>query len=600
YTIMVAALQSTLLCIPLVFLFLLYSRFRHPAYYICLHLFVLSLIGLLLANYKLHAMYNFFIGGFVINLLTTPGGIEALGLSGSFYRSATIGGLIVIGLYLISIRYLPFERLLPRTVKKLPILVGVALLFLSEVIFFSYSAFTANTEVLSVASRVVWHIPVTARGFYISRGLKSVDSQNIVSAGSSYSGKLDYPVSGSNGKTITQPYNIIWLTAESLRHDMVTERIMPSTYEFASNNSWFASHYSGGNGTRLGMFSQFYGIYGSYWFDFLNTRQTPLLLDVLQQKNYTMKAFTSARFTYPEFDKTIFAGFQPKQLIENREGPGWLRDTRNTDDLISYIKDSKSKGRPFFGFMFFESAHANYYFPDSSILEPDYLDDFDYLSVDIAKNITKIKNRYINSSHYLDTRLALIFDTLKEQDLYDNTIVIVTGDHGEEFMEKGRWGHNSTFVQEQIRVPMLVHIPGQRAEKYTNMTSHLDMPATLFAALGYDIEPSAHSFGQDLFADDYVRDYTVASDWHGDALITPNIKFVLTLKGAMNAMQTSTLDDEAVSGSDISSGDRAHLKSFIVELSRFYSGSPEHDKVATLIESRKNAPVESPTLANTD
>jgi membrane-anchored protein YejM (alkaline phosphatase superfamily) len=53
----------------------------------------------------------------------------------------------------------------------------------------------------------------------------------------------------------------------------------------------------GGNGTRMALFSMFYGLYGPYWFDFLNTRRSPVLMDVLQQQKYQMSMYTSARFS---------------------------------------------------------------------------------------------------------------------------------------------------------------------------------------------------------------------------------------------------------------------------------------------------------------
>ena len=66
-----------------------------------------------------------------------------------------------------------------------------------------------------------------------------------------------------------------------------------------------------------------------------------------------MKAITSARFTYPEFDKTIFSTFEPEQLQEFREGKGWQRDRKNTQDLVAFLESNKEKNTPFFGFMFF-------------------------------------------------------------------------------------------------------------------------------------------------------------------------------------------------------------------------------------------------------
>lgn len=66
----------------------------------------------------------------------------------------------------------------------------------------------------------------------------------------------------------------------------------------------------------------------------------------------------------------------------------------------------------------------------------------------------------------------------------EDTIVIVTGDHGEEFMEKGRWGHRSTFSQEQIQVPLIIWIPESGKGDHSFMTSHIDIVPTIAPYLG--------------------------------------------------------------------------------------------------------------------
>ena len=110
------------------------------------------------------------------------------------------------------------------------------------------------------------------------------------------------------------PLNIIWLVSESWRADTFTDEIMPNTVAFAKNASRFDYHYSGGNGTRMGMFTQFYSLYGNYWFPFLSERKGPVLFDVLQIQDYQFSMYTSAKFTYPEFDKTIFSSL-PKEVL---------------------------------------------------------------------------------------------------------------------------------------------------------------------------------------------------------------------------------------------------------------------------------------------
>ena len=596
YLAILATLQTCIVLIPALIVYQLSRLTKSKIMAIVFHSVALTSLVVLIANYKLHSMYNYFIDGFVINLMMTPGGIDALGLSPSFYRSCAVLIGVSALLYAGLVRWVPLELPLGRLPSKGRLAALALLVLAGETAVFSHAAYTSNAQILSIADRVVWHIPVSARSFYRRLGVEEAGRQ-LADASPRHAGDLAYPPTDLLSATAEKPFNIIWLTAESLRADMLNATIMPRTWAFSEKNSRFTDHYSGGNGTRLGMFSQFYGLYGSYWFDVLDRRRSPLLIDTLLANGYDVTAFTSARFTYPEFDKTIFSRVPAANLHEYYRGKGWERDRENTTSLIAHISKAATTGRPFFAFMFFESSHANYYFPsDYTIAEP-FLDDFDYLSVDIAANIDLIKNRYINASHYLDSRLGLVFDALEANDLLDDTIVIVTGDHGEEFMEKGRWGHNSTFVQEQIRVPLVIHIPGRAARVFHRMTSHLDLPATVLSALGYRQNPDWYSFGQDLFASTYERNYTVAGDWHGDVLITPRAKLVLSLKGARNGAALTTLDDAPLPAADLPPADRQLLADFIQELPRFYRDSPAFRSHAQLPRQRADTRRGRPTEA---
>ena len=71
---------------------------------------------------------------------------------------------------------------------------------------------------------------------------------------------------------------------------------------------------------------------------------------------------------------------------------------------------------------------------------------------------------------------------MKEQGLYDNSLVFITGDHAQEYNEnhKNYWGHNSNFSQYQIGVPLIVHQPGHDTTAvYTHRTTHYDFVPTI-------------------------------------------------------------------------------------------------------------------------
>lgn len=67
---------------------------------------------------------------------------------------------------------------------------------------------------------------------------------------------------------------------------------------------------------------------------------------------------------------------------------------------------------------------------------------------------------YLQALHYLDRQIGRLIDHLEATGLTDNTIVVVASDHGEEFLDHGRWGHwESNLYDEIVRVPLLIRLP---------------------------------------------------------------------------------------------------------------------------------------------
>ena len=106
---------------------------------------------------------------------------------------------------------------------------------------------------------------------------------------------------------------------------------------------------------------------------------------------------------------------------------------------------------------------------------------------------------YAGDVAYLDQHLGALFSRLKSAGVYENTIIAVTADHGEEFQEHGGWWHGTTLYQEVVHVPLIVkraheERPGQ-VESHSART--LDIAPTLMAAAGLKIP--REFLGRDLF-----------------------------------------------------------------------------------------------------
>jgi len=90
-----------------------------------------------------------------------------------------------------------------------------------------------------------------------------------------------------------------------------------------------------------------------------------------------------------------------------------------------------------------------------------------------------------------DAQLREWFATLSQRGVLDNALVIVTADHGEEFLEHGGLGHGHTLYNELIHVPLLVALPGQTSRvDIDDVVSLVDLAPTVLAAAGVASPPT--------------------------------------------------------------------------------------------------------------
>jgi membrane-anchored protein YejM (alkaline phosphatase superfamily) len=508
----------------------------------------------LFADRRIYEIYGFHVNGFVVNLLVTPGGIASMG--GDDESIAIFAGIALAFTALQALLLALARRLAtrhaarfvwPRRRALLASAAAFGALVLGERLGYGVSNLFSYGPVLDAAAVLPWYEQVSIRHIANRFGIKG--NETHAPRFRAVSDRLHYPLRPIE-RGAHPVRNIVWLVSESLRADMLDAEIMPSTWAFAQRALWFRNHYSGGNGTRMGMFTMFYGLHGSYWFPFLHAHREPLLVELLRQDGYQLGLFTSANFRYPEFDRTIWANVPAAQLHSYEKGPSWQRDRHNIDLLLSFI-DQRDPARPFLAFQFFESPHARYQFPPEAVIRRPYLERLRYATMDLERDMGLIFARYVNACHHLDTQIARVLEHLEKNGLLDSTLVVVTGDHGEEFLEKGRWGHGSAFSEEQTRVPLVMWIPGEAHREVTRMTSHVDIPATLLPRLGVQNPPEDYSFGFDLLGEG-ERTNAVLADWNNLALVDAEAKLIFPVQAAgfLQRRHATTAADAPLSADD--------------------------------------------------
>jgi arylsulfatase A-like enzyme len=113
-----------------------------------------------------------------------------------------------------------------------------------------------------------------------------------------------------------------------------------------------------------------------------------------------------------------------------------------------------------------------------------------------------IRALYDGEVRYLDTELGRLFDGLEARGLLEDSLVIVTSDHGEEFFEHDGFEHGHSVYEELLRVPLIVKLPGQESGGTVDAPVGLEgLAPSVLALTGVTSEPSSFSatawFGSD-------------------------------------------------------------------------------------------------------
>jgi arylsulfatase A-like enzyme len=97
---------------------------------------------------------------------------------------------------------------------------------------------------------------------------------------------------------------------------------------------------------------------------------------------------------------------------------------------------------------------------------------------------------YDQGIKYLDERIGDLIEFLKKENIYQDTIIVLVADHGDEFLEHQGGGHTTNLYNEILKVPLLIKIPGENSEKIDRKISLIDLSPTICYLAGIDLDPS--------------------------------------------------------------------------------------------------------------
>jgi arylsulfatase A-like enzyme len=166
-------------------------------------------------------------------------------------------------------------------------------------------------------------------------------------------------------------------------------------------------------------------------------------------------------------------------------------------DFLEWLSE-QDKGRPFFAFLNFFDAHTPYLLPEGAEprFGPSVQDPADVALLrkwndrpkkQVPEKLANLaSDSYDNCIAYVDSEVGKLLDELERRSLLDNTLIIITSDHGEHLGEHGLFGHGKSLYSQELHVPLVIIPPGGLANGRVVRApvSLRDLPATVADVLG--------------------------------------------------------------------------------------------------------------------
>jgi arylsulfatase len=318
------------------------------------------------------------------------------------------------------------------------------------------------------------------------------------------------------------PMNVILLLVDTLRADHVgcygySRDTSPNLDAFAENSVRFASVTSQAPWTNPSVATLLTSLYPTT--HHLTTLKedgklrkladsATTLAEHLAENGYATAAFTSnpwiSRATGLDQGFGVFENLPVSDRGESVPAP------LLNEKALAWL-ETVDPEQPFFLFVHYMDVHGPYRPPEPyrSLFETErgqerLLTEAEqrrlprYLRIPDAETLDVYVDRYDGQIRFWDDEFATFMERIGGRDLLDNTMIVVTSDHGEEFLERGGFNHGATLFQEQISVPLIWKFPRDRVPTsvVTEQVELIDVMPTLLALVG--IEPTGDLQGDDL------------------------------------------------------------------------------------------------------
>ena len=281
---------------------------------------------------------------------------------------------------------------------------------------------------------------------------------------------------------------------EGVREDVIRPDVAPHLCAFQKEAMTFSRQVANGNATHYGWYSIVNSRFPLYWETYRDTKALLGSASLLAMKNagFSIHVHTAKDLDYLQSKRIMFGDREPlfDTISDHPDIPPPAQDTRILDELVEAIRSAKP-GERSMSLVFWDSTHYPYRWPEGMVGEfsPYVGTPLVGPSLGVARSLelkerAMVFNRYLNSTKFTDGLFGRFIDALKRAGLYERSVVVVVGDHGQQFMEHGFMMHGNTLYNEDIHVPLAMRVPGQPAGMRDVVACQLDIMPTILDAVG--------------------------------------------------------------------------------------------------------------------
>src|SRR3990167_1340290 len=359
-------------------------------------------------NAKVYAFWRAHINGSVIRMYFAKGGGSQVFEINTMMFLWIIGIIVCVILCAMLILYL--SRYFKNKLNIQLILTVLLGIYITAQISAIYFLLNNNMRYLSYTFKIPYFMNLSWANYFYTKNNVILKLKSIAH----HQSRIHYPLHLLQYHPPKHPLNVLVIMLDSLRYDMLNSKNMPNVNQFANQHTRFLDNFSGGDCTRTGIFSFFYGIPATYWKSTLIHHQPSIIIQAFAQNHYDLKILTSASLYTPPFYQNVFASVKNLQMMA-KGNTAIDRDKTVTTKIRDFLKTHSKSHHPFFGFIFYDAPHAynaeilNHPFQPTEFLN--------YFHVNKNIDRTPIFNLYQNAVFEDDRLVGKLFSTIKKLNL---------------------------------------------------------------------------------------------------------------------------------------------------------------------------------------